>query len=270
METKIKISNLNLKQISRSGQCFRLNETEDGSFSLIFRDKALRLRQNGDEITFCCPENEFKSIWAPYFDLQTDYEKIIALIPEEDTYLRNAAAFGNGIRILRQDPWEMIITFIISQRKNMPAIRSCVEKISERFGKKISTPFGDSFAFPEPEELASASVEDLLACSLGYRAKYIKETAGRIACGDFDIESLSPLPTNELSESLKTLKGVGEKVANCIILFAYHRLEAFPIDVWIRRIIDNYYGGEFGTSLYGEYAGVIQQYMFFYETGRNS
>ena len=295
--------NFNLKDISVSGQCFRLNEIKDGVFSLVKGDRLLFVSQNGNKTTFHCTKPEYEKIWRNYFDLDTDYEAIINKIPKEDNYLRAAAKYGQGIRILNQDPWETLITFIISQRKNMPAIRSCVEQLSRKFGSPISAmsetfhtfPTPEALAsataeefyafscpeslasatakkfhtFPTPEALASASLEELKMCSLGYRAEYISDTARKVASGTVDLHALRKLETSELLEALKGFYGVGDKVANCILLFAYHRLDAFPIDVWIRRILDREYGGSFDTSPYKGCAGVIQQYMFFYETSHS-
>ena len=278
--------NFNLKDISVSGQCFRLSEIEDGVFSLVKGDRLLFISQHGDKTTFHCTKPEYEKIWRNYFDLDTDYEAIIKKIPQEDKYLRAAAKYGQGIRILNQNPWETLITFIISQRKNMPAIRSCVEQLSRKFGSPISetskkfhtftgpealaSAMPETFhTFPTPEALASASLEELKMCSLGYRAEYISDTARKVASGTVDLDALRKLETSELLEALKGFYGVGDKVANCILLFAYHRLDAFPIDVWIRRILDREYGGSFDTSPYKGCAGVIQQYMFFYETSRS-
>ena len=261
--------NFNLKDISVSGQCFRLSEIEDGVFSLVKGDRLLFISQHGDKTTFHCTKPEYEKIWRNYFDLDTDYEAIIKKIPQEDKYLRAAAKYGQGIRILNQDPWETLITFIISQRKNMPAIRSCVEQLSRKFGNTISAMSETVHTFPNPETLASASLEELKMCSLGYRAEYISDTARKVASGTVDLDALRKLETSELLEALKGFYGVGDKVANCILLFAYHRLNAFPIDVWIRRILDREYGGSFDTSPYKGCAGVIQQYMFFYETSHS-
>ena len=296
---KLQVSDLNIRDISISGQCFRLKEICGGVFSLVAFGKILLLCGNEDTAVFSCSEKEFHSLWEDYFDLGCDYSAFRKNIPPEDKYLTDAANYGKGLRILRQDPWEMLITFIISQRKNMPAISSCVEQISEKFGdpltlprKKIASFLNECekeglidvenrelarsllsertfYSFPDPASLAGAPLSELTACSLGYRDKSISKSSQSVASGELELESLKSLDTHDLFEELKKLYGVGEKVANCILLFGYHRLEAFPIDVWIARILEREYGGSFDTSPYEGYAGVIQQYMFFYETSKS-
>lgn len=257
-----------LRKIADSGQCFRFNECADG-YSVVAGDKYVFVRKMTTDETFefDCTEEDFNTYWKKYFDLETDYRKIRGLIdPNEDQYLFDASEYGTGIRILRQDPWEMLISFIISQRKNIPAIKASIEKICALAGKKIATDKlgNDVFSFPTPEELAKCSIEQLSACSLGYRDKYVKQAAMDVASGAVKLEEWDGLDDAGLMEKLLSLYGVGVKVANCEILFGYHRLDAFPKDVWINKVLDLKYPQGFLFDKYKPYNGVMQQYLFFY------
>jgi len=274
---RIQYPYLDMKKIAESGQIFRFNVYDD-EYSLVAGDKLLFIKEDGDEYILSCSESEFEEFWIDYFDLRLDYSDFEKNIPPDDLFLINAAEYSYGIRILNQDKWEMLISFIISQRKSIPAIKSSIEKLAKTYGKKIDMQVPDFiknidknsefFAFPTPKALADASIDDLNACSLGYRSPYIEASAKAVYRGDIDLEALSKLDDNELLAALMSLKGVGIKVANCVALFGYHRIAAFPIDVWIKRMIDEHYDGEFPLKRYDGYAGVIQQYIFYY--GRES
>ena len=259
-----------IRKIAESGQCFRmknLGQEPGGSerWLVIAADRILEAEAKSEELRLECSQQEYDAFWSDYFDARTDYAAIRAMIPPEDVFLTEAAAASRGIRILRQDPWEMLITFIISQRKNIPAITSCVEKLCKNYGSPIEKGL---FAFPTPQQLAAAGHESLCTCSLGYREPYIELAAKRTAAGEIDLKRMKGLDDEALLKELMSIKGVGVKVANCVSLFGFHRTAAFPIDVWIKRVIDEVYGGSFDPSPYGEAAGVIQQFMFFY--GRSS
>ena len=274
---RIQYPYLDMKKIAESGQIFRFNVYDD-EYSLVAGDKLLFIKEDDDGYILSCSESEFEEFWIDYFDLKLDYSDFEKNIPADDLFLINAAEYSYGIRILNQDKWEMLISFIISQRKSIPAIKSSIEKLAKRYGKKIDMKVPDFiknidknsefYAFPTPKALADASIDDLNGCSLGYRSPYIEASAKAVYRGDIDLEALSELDDNELLAALMSLKGVGIKVANCVALFGYHRIAAFPIDVWIKRMIDEHYDGEFPLKLYDGYAGVIQQYIFYY--GRES
>lgn len=257
----------NLEKIAESGQCFRFNKSGDG-YSVVSEDKYLFVKQVSDfEYDFDCDKEDFENYWKDYFDLNTSYKGIRNLISkDEDEYLYNAAEYGKGIRILVQDPWEMLISFIISQRKNIPAIKASIEKLCALAGRKIATDAEgkDVFSFPIPEELSKVSMEELAGCSLGYRDKYVHRAAMDVVSGACDLESFKTLDDEGLMEKLLELYGVGVKVANCEILFGYHRLDAFPKDVWINRVLEQKYPGGFAFEKYAPYNGVMQQYLFFY------
>ena len=223
-------------------------------------DRFVTVREGKDDVRIDCSEAEFADFWREYFDLGCNYGEVIKSVDPGDFFLTEAAEYSRGLRILKQDPWEMLITFIISQRKNIPAITGCVEKISAEFG----SPIGDGlYAFPSPEQLAAAG-DALCGCSLGYRDDYVRRAAGAAASGEADIYGWRSLDDADLSEKLLALRGVGVKVANCVMLFGYHRINAFPVDVWIKRVIDEKYGGNFPLERYNGFAGIIQQYMFYY------
>ena len=274
---RIQYPYLDMKKIAESGQIFRFNVYDD-EYSLVAGDKLLFIKEDDDGYILSCSKSEFEEFWIDYFDLRLDYSDFEKNILADDLFLTNAAEYSYGIRILNQDKWEMLISFIISQRKSIPAIKSSIEKLAKTYGKKIDMQVPDFiknidknsefFAFPTPKALADASIDDLNACSLGYRSPYIEASAKAVYRGDIDLEALSKLDDNELLAALMSLKGVGIKVANCVALFGYHRIAAFPIDVWIKRMIDEHYDGEFPLKLYDGYAGVIQQYIFYY--GRES
>lgn len=248
--------NFNIQQIADSGQIFRFNRIDECHYELIAGDRRLVLCEKED------PDLSDK-FWWHYFDMDTDYGKFIRAVPESDRFLSAAVSYANGIRILNQDPWEMLISFIISQRKSIPAIKTSIEKLCERYGEKME----GYYAFPTPDRLAKADMKGLEACSLGYRAPYIYECAARVSSGEYDLNAWRKMDDADLRAALMSIKGVGIKVANCVMLFGYHRIAAFPVDVWIKRIEDEYYRGAFPVEKYEGFAGVMQQYMFYYGRG---
>lgn len=238
----------------------------EDTFSIIAGDKYLEASQQGNKVAFQCEEEEFESFWKRYFDLETDYQRCIAAINPRDKYLIAAAERGSGIRILRQDLWEMIVSFLISQQNNIVRIRRCIENISARYGEEKISPQGKKYyAFPTAEKLANAAIEELLECNLGYRAKYVLRTAQEVALGEISLEEISRMNYKKAKEALLGLYGVGEKVADCICLFALHQMEAFPIDTHIRQALDAHYPKGFPKRRYKGMEGVMQQYIFYYE-----
>jgi N-glycosylase/DNA lyase len=293
-----------LEQIMESGQCFRIyrvseNEVNHGTdltagninesvnFGTLYRataaDHTVLIRQEGKNIsshheklqnnlhliTFLCPPDEYEHFWCHYFDLETDYRQYETAIDPADSYLKSAFAFGSGIRILNQDPWEMLITFIISQRKNIPAIRQAVEALSKKCGTCIDKE-NQIYAFPTPAQLSALTLSDLQSLSLGYRAKYIYETTKQVVDGSLALTQWDILSDDDMHKMLLSCYGVGEKVANCVALFGYHRIGAFPVDVWIDRIQKTYYNGHFPVEKYEGFAGIMQQYLFYYERKKDS
>ena len=260
--TDILIPSFDIALTAGSGQCFRFSRVADKRFRVIASGRRLEIEDLGaDRFRFDCDERTWRSFWHDYFDMDRDYAAVMASVPGDDAFLLEAAAFAGGLRILRQDPWETLISFIISQRKNLPAIKGCVEALSVRFGSRID---GDTFAFPTPAQLARADIEELRACALGYRAPYIQATARMAASGLIDLEALKPLDDADLQVELMRFPGVGIKVADCVMLFGYARASAFPRDVWINRVLDRYYGGISPAPRLGNSAGILQQCMFCY------
>lgn len=263
---KRKIENFSLAQICQSGQCFRMNEKCNGLYSVIAGKRYLELEQQNRECIFYCEEAEFHDFWEEYFDVKGDYASYSRKIDPDDVYLRNAAEFGSGIRILRQDLWEMIVSFLISQQNNIARIRRCIENICERYGEKQINDCGETFyAFPEPEALADLEENALMECNLGYRSKYVVRTAKSVVNGEVDLETVRRLPYREAREELLKLFGVGGKVADCICLFALHELEAFPVDTHIDQALQAHYKQGFPMQRYRGFQGVLQQYIFYYE-----
>lgn len=262
----IKINDFQIEQIAQSGQCFRLVPREEGVFSLVAGEHYIEISQNENEITFSGTKEEWEESWADYFDCGRDYGAIKASIDPKDRYLLNAAETGWGIRILKQDLWEMIITFIISQQNNIKRIRKCVETICERYGeKRINFRGEDYYLFPTAEALAAATVEELKECNLGYRGKYIQKTAQMIQNREVKLEELPAMTYEEAKAEVMKLCGVGIKVAECICLFGLHHVDAFPIDTHIQKVLERHYADGFPFERYQGYAGILQQYIFYYD-----
>ena len=272
----VKIDFLDLLKVADSGQAFRIKVIDDTHVELVAFGRYLQIADLGDDnFAFSCSDKEFETVWKPYLDLGRDYKAIVRSIDKNDSYLIDAARFGDGIRILKQDVFETVISYIISQRRSIPSITTSVERISKLCGKKIkapklSKPFvkplcDEYYAFPTPEELSSLPFADLENTGVGYRAPYIARAAEGFASGLLDAAALGKLSDVELYKALTAMYGVGTKVANCIMLFAFARTGRFPVDVWIQRIEDKYYGGHFDCTPYPDTAGIMQQFMFYYE-----
>lgn len=263
---KITVDNFNLEQICRSGQCFRMAQREDGRYCVIAGSRYLELEQQDNWFTFYCAEKEFTEVWKNYFDLECDYGAYIRQVNPGDSYLAHAAEFGSGIRILRQDLWEMVVSFLISQQNNIVRIRRCIQNICECYGEKKINGRGEIYyGFPKPEALAGLHEDELKACNLGYRSKYVVRAAGSVVSGEMNLEAVSELPYKRAKEELLKLFGVGEKVADCICLFALHHLEAFPVDTHINQALQSHYKRGFPNRRYKGFQGVMQQYIFYYE-----
>ncbi len=256
-----------MDRIADSGQCFRWEKAGEDVWRIPAGASCLYMTHLPDgRYLLDCEEEEYQSFWKSYFDLDVNYRQIRERIdPDRDPFLRQAADQEQGIRILRQDPWEMLITFIISQNRNIPAIRRSVEMLAQRCGKKRTDSRGRIYyAFPEPEDLSCLSEEELKDCRLGYRWKYVKSAAGAVAQGEIRLDQLCGQDHGTVMESLTSLYGVGEKVASCVSLFGFHHVDAFPKDVWIRRVLEEKYPQGYPFEDYAPYNGIYQQYMFAY------
>lgn len=253
-------------RIARSGQCFRFSPLEGGGWGLTALGRRLCVYPDGEGYRFDCTPEEWETVWRGYFDLDTDYEVFAAAINPRDSYLTAAAACAKGVRILRQDPWETTVAFILSQQSNIPRITRNLEAVCRAYGAPFADQAGKTwYDIPTPSALAGASEGDLRALGLGYRAPYLRATAARVAAGEPDLTGLGALPYKTAHAVLVTLPGVGNKVADCICLFGFHKLDAFPIDTHIRQMLEAHYKRGFPMRRYKGFAGVLQQYAFYYE-----
>ena len=257
------------------GQCFRWIRQEDGSYTGVAMGRVINVSKEGDSIHIDNTSLEdFENIWYEYFDLARDYGALKKKLAKMDENLKKAVEFGPGIRILKQDGWEMLISFIISSNNRIPMIQRAINNISERYGRKIGTYRGkDYYAFPSPEELSRASIEDLRDCKTGFRDKYIYYTTRAVLDENIDLKALVDIDHDSCHKELLKFKGVGAKVADCIALFGMRKYQSFPVDVWVKRVMQEFYGAEdmslpkmrqFGMDLFGQDAGFAQQYLFYY------
>lgn len=254
-----------LQKIADSGQCFRVRTFEDGTYRFITEDQLLYIKKVDDEMyDISCSEELWIKIWYPYFDLDRSYSEVRGRIGSRDKYMLSAAENGLGIRILRQDPWEMLITFIISQQKTIPAIKSAVEILSANYGTLLPSDREEIYSFPTPKQLSGITGEILREYKLGYRAPYILDAVRQVLSGKLDLHALASRSDRKLFEALKQVNGVGEKVSNCICLFAYGRTRLAPVDTWIKKVIDQKYKGKNPFPKYKDGAGIMQQYIFYY------
>lgn len=254
-----KIKNFNLRTIALSGQCFRMYEVEENTFHIYSTDRFLKATLIAkDTYDFECNEKEWQ-FYEKYFDLKNNYDKYKKVCKSNDKYLKECIEYSEGLKILNQDKFEMVISFIISQRKSVRAISTSIERLCKLCGKKKK----NYYAFPTAKEILKVNKIKLATCGLGYRLPYIVDFCRDYISGKYDLEDMENLPSEELIDKLLTIKGVGIKVASCIALFAYHRLDICPKDVWINRVLNNKYGGQVPKE-YEKYAGIIQQYWFNY------
>ncbi len=277
MTIEIKCENFEPKDVFECGQCFRWNREDDGSYTGVFHKNVLNVKKQDEKIVFTgnCNLQEIND----YFDLNRDYKSIIDKLEVVDDNLKNSISYGKGIRILNQDLWETIISFIISANNNIPRIKGIIERISKAYGEKIEFDGREYYAFPSPKELSKASVEDLRNLGLGFRDERVFETTRKIASGEFDLNMLYNISTNEAREKLLELAGVGPKVADCILLFSdLKRFDVFPIDVWVRRVMNELYIHnpdenkvskkeikKLADEKFGALQGIAQQYLFYWK-----
>ena len=264
--TERTIPDFDLDQIARSGQCFRFRPLGERHYALVAGGRYLEVSQQGQTVRFDCPEDEFEAVWRPYFDLDADYGRYKSAVAKRDKYLQSAVAAGGGLRILRQELWETIVCFIISQQNNIARITKCVKNLCLLFGETCYNKSKQVYnAFPSAERLAACTADELAPIRLGYRAKYIVAAARQVASGEVDLDAVRRMDYAHAKAELMRLTGVGVKVAECICLFALHHIDAFPIDTHIRQMLDAHYPKGFPLRRYRGFAGVMQQYTFYYE-----
>lgn len=262
---RIIIDNMDLRQIAESGQCFRWKKLEgrDDTYNIVAFGRSLNITQMGNEFELSCDDKEWDEIWKDYFDIDTDYKAIADRIAtSNDEHLKLAYSLGSGVRILRQDLWEMIVTFMISQNNNISRITKSVDMLCERAGVKAMD--GDGYAFPAPGQVPDEIFEDR-TMGFGYRAEYLKEIYVYAAQNPDWVDNLRNLSYDEAMNSLLERKGIGKKVANCICLFGLHHVDAFPIDTHVKQLLAEHYSDGFDFKRYEGVAGIIQQYLFYYE-----
>ncbi|KRQ87654.1 DNA-3-methyladenine glycosylase [Caloramator mitchellensis] len=266
-----KSSECHLEHIFECGQCFRWNKYEDGYIG-VAGGKVVYAYEKDDVICLEGAKEEDKNFWWEYFDLGRDYGEIKREL-EKDEILKEAIKYGYGIRILKQEPFETLISFIISANNRIPMIKRAVENISIRFGDRIEFRGMEFYAFPTVEQLARATVGDLEDCGTGFRAPYIAEAVRKIIDEKIDLEEIKKLDTDEAMKKLMEFKGVGPKVADCVLLFSMQKFDAFPVDVWVKKIMQKFYLApdvslnkirQFGKNKFGDLAGFAQQYLFYY------
>ena len=264
---EIRLPLLDLEKIALSGQCFRWERLGRDHFRIPHAGECLEISMTeAERFSLSCGEEQFETLWRDYFDLDTDYAEIIARIdPRADPFLYAAALDQRGVRILRQDGWEMLVTSVITQNRNIPAIQKSVAALCRLAGQRKTDGAGREFyTFPAPEEILAMDDKSFSLCRLGYRDRYVKAAAEAVRSGAPDLDRLRTADDAECREALLRLTGVGEKVAACVMLFGLHRLNAFPRDVWMNRMLMEYYPGGFPFERFAPWNGVYQQYLFAY------
>lgn len=247
------------------GQCFRFRKVGN-VWQGVAMGRPLRLSKEGNALRiYDCDGDTYERLWHNFLGFSLDYSLVCDSFDQSDAHLLAAAKAGEGIRILSQDPWEALVSFIISQNNNIPRICGLVEYLCERCGSPITVGGEVLYTFPTPDEMSSLSESDYARMGMGYRASYLVDVTERVCGGKLDLCTISALPTDEVIARLMEVKGVGMKVASCAALFGFAKYDAFPIDVWVRRILAKYYPDAKETPNFGKYAGIAQQYLFYYE-----
>jgi N-glycosylase/DNA lyase len=282
------VRNFELAHIFDCGQCFRWNRQENGNYIGVAFGRVIEVeKRENDVILYNGTEEDFKNIWVNYFDLYRDYGEIKEIL-SKDPLLKEAIEFGSGIRLLKQEPFELIVSFIISANNRIPMIKRAIGNISSKWGTAIEYKGKKYYTFPSVEQLSLASEEELEKCSTGFRAKYLKDTVNRIYSNKIaseedydekiDIDWIKAQEDNECHRELQKFMGIGPKVADCIMLFSMEKYSAFPVDVWVKRAMQHFYLApdvslkkirEFAINKFGELSGFAQQYLFYYARENN-
>ena len=267
------VSDFDLQKIFECGQCFRWevdesilpdkSDNKNDHYIGVAYDRVVKLRKTNTSIFISGSINDYKTIWHDYFDLNRNYTKIRRQLCTDD-FMKRATEFGKGIRLLRQDKWEALCSFIISQNNNIPRIKSIIDMLCREFGDVIEFENDRYYSFPSANKLAKTNIEDLVSLRCGYRADYIISAAKMIDTGAIDLDKLAENTPQFARAELKKIRGVGDKVADCVLLFGLHMLDAFPLDVWMKRAVEQHYGPDFDPGIFDPYAGIAQQYIFHY------
>ncbi|WP_010237071.1 DNA-3-methyladenine glycosylase family protein [Clostridium arbusti] len=272
------IKNFELEHVFECGQCFRWNKTEQGTFIGVAFGKVIEVeKKDNNLVIYNTTEEEFNNIWLDYFNLRRDYKEIKEEL-SEDPLLKKSVDFGNGIRILKQEPFEILISFIISANNRIPMIKREINTISKKWGKEIKYKDDIYYTFPKVEDLQDKTIEDFEGCGVGFRAKYIKDTCEKVYASDNILEYIYSCDDDKCHIELQKFMGVGPKVADCIMLFSMEKYSAFPVDVWVKRAMMHFYVApdvslkkirEFGRDKFGNLSGFAQQYLFYYARENN-
>lgn len=269
------VRDFDAKHIFECGQCFRWAKEEDGSYTGTAFGKVLNVRSDYDKETVILENTnreEFQDIWYDYFDLGRDYGVIKEKL-SRDTVLDMAIKYGRGIRILNQEPWEILISYIISANNSIPMIARSIGLLSEMYGKKLSYKGKAYYAFPTCSELQSAGIEELSSCRAGFRCKYIYQAVGMVNSGEINLREIASMGIGDARKELMRIPGVGPKVADCIMLFSMKKHKSYPVDVWVKRVTEYFFLGRdvkmkeiqrFAEEKFGDLAGFAQEYLFYY------
>lgn len=280
------VKNFELDHIFQCGQCFRWNKLAEDKYAGVAYGKVIVVEKSGQDIVLKnCSEKDFYDIWEKYFDLSTNYDEIKEKL-SVDPLLKKSVDFGKGIRILKQEPFEIVVSFIISANNRIPMIKRAIDNISKTWGNPVEYDGRTYYTFPAPQVLKDASEEELEGCGLGFRAKYVKDTVNKIynsingaeGFEEYDIYKIAAMDADRCHEALQSFSGIGPKVADCIMLFSMDKCSAFPVDVWVKRAMMHFYLApdvslkkirDFGRDKFGGEAGYAQQYLFYYARENN-
>ncbi|MBR2997524.1 MAG: hypothetical protein IKF37_00415 [Bacilli bacterium] len=270
---KLKINNFNLKDTITCGQIFRYEEESDNSYTVILSDRVINIKQDNDYIYFTSnKEDNLKEVIINYFDLEYDYDSINDMLLNNNPELKDIINYSKGLKMINEPKLEVIISYILSQNNRVPQIKKTLDNISKEVGEKVIFNDKEYYLFPSLDNLKKLSIEDFRNLKCGFRDKYLYE----FIHSDFDINSLDNMNSKDALDILISMKGIGEKVASCILLFGYHRFDVFPIDTWVKKYMKDEYNidtvkdiREFSKSRYKEYSGLVIQYMFNYKRNKD-
>lgn len=269
------VSDFDAKHIFECGQCFRWTKEEDGSYTGISFGKVLNVKSDYEKGTVILDNTnlkDFQDIWFDYFDLGRDYGAIKEAL-SEDPVLDHAIKYGKGIRILKQEPWELLISYIMSANNSIPMIARSIRLLSEMYGKQVHYKGNTYYTFPAPDELQGAGLEGISLCRAGFRCKYIYQASEMVNSGEIRLEEITALNIDNARSLLMKVPGVGPKVADCIMLFSMQKYNAYPVDVWVKRVTEYFFLGRdvkmkeiqrFAEEKFGDLAGFAQEYLFYY------
>jgi N-glycosylase/DNA lyase len=269
------VSDFDARHIFECGQCFRWKKEEDGSYTGIAYGRVLNVKSDYDQGTVLLDNTnlkDFRDIWFDYFDLGRDYGDIKETL-SKDPVLDMAIKYGKGIRILKQEPWELLISYIMSANNSIPMIARSIGLLSEMYGKQVYCKGKTYYAFPTPEELHGADIEGISLCRAGFRCKYIYQAVRMVNSGEIRLEEIAALDIDNARTGLMKVPGVGPKVADCIMLFSMQKYSAYPVDVWVKRVTEYFFLGRdvkmkeiqrFAVEKFGDMAGFAQEYLFYY------